>query len=188
LRTLRLKSVVALIPEDYPKAMVDFYASVGTRLLTHGLDGNKWPSKEIKLEDFSRCLADIMDPQNRPLLIHCNKGKHRTGSVIGCLRKLNSWALSAIFAEYLAFSSPKSRFEDQIFIEQFDIGVFRRFVESERARKVIAADGHGQADVAGGLSSSSSSSSSSAAAAAAVDDDPSKTETLVVVSMDKGTT
>ena len=72
-----------------------------------------------------------MDPKNQPLLIHCNevrsrkyllscfllafisteltshsshrlqKGKHRTGCLIGCLRRVRGWALSSIFDEYL---------------------------------------------------------------------------------------
>ena len=60
LKTLGLRSVVALIPEDYPVHMVEFY-------------------KEIDEIDFKVVLRDVLDPANRPLLIHCNKGKHRTG-------------------------------------------------------------------------------------------------------------
>lgn len=58
------------------------------------------------------------------MLIHCNKGKHRTGSVIGCLRKLRGWSLSSIVAEYHMFAQPKSRLEDQRFIEAFDVELF----------------------------------------------------------------
>ena len=47
LRSLRLRAVVALIPEDYPVHMTDFYEQYGVKLISHGLDGNKWPFKEI---------------------------------------------------------------------------------------------------------------------------------------------
>lgn len=47
LRSLRLRAVVALIPEDYPVHMTDFYDQCGVKLISHGLDGNKWPFKEI---------------------------------------------------------------------------------------------------------------------------------------------
>jgi Tyrosine phosphatase family len=47
LRSLRLRAVVALIPEDYPVHMTDFYEQCGVKLISHGLDGNKWPFKEI---------------------------------------------------------------------------------------------------------------------------------------------
>ena len=66
-------------------------------------------------------LREVLDEKNRPLLIHCNKGKHRTGSVVGCLRKLRGWSLTSIFTEYILFASPKFRWEDQIFIEAFDV-------------------------------------------------------------------
>jgi Tyrosine phosphatase family len=46
--------------------------------------------------DLKKVLRDILDPSNHPLLIHCNKGKHRTGSVVGCLRKIRDWSLSSI--------------------------------------------------------------------------------------------
>ena len=49
-------------------------------------------------------------------------GKHRTGCLIGCFRKIQQWSLTAIFDEYRRFAEPKPRFLDQQFIELFDIG------------------------------------------------------------------
>ena len=54
--------------------------------------------------DLKKVLRDILDPSNHPLLIHCNKGKHRTGSVVGCLRKIRDWSLSSI----VSFSCSRS--------------------------------------------------------------------------------
>ena len=75
------------------------------------------------------------------MLVHCNKGKasnkprcckrdmvilsviilqHRTGCLIGCLRKLQNWSHTSIFDEYRRFSHPKSRSMDQQFIELYD--------------------------------------------------------------------
>jgi len=119
LKQLNLKSVVSLVPEDYPAAMLDLYNANGIKLIPIGLDGNKWPFKEINHESLQLVLDKIMDPANRPLLIHCNKGKHRTGSVVGSLRRIRGWALSAVFTEYLLFASPKTRLEDQQLIESF---------------------------------------------------------------------
>lgn len=119
--SLHLKSVVPLVPEDYPEAMSSFYEKNGVSLCSHGLDGNKWPFKSIDLQDFRQVINFILDPANRPLLVHCNKGKHRTGCVIACLRKVRNWSLSSIFAEYLMFADPKSRMEDQRFIEAFEL-------------------------------------------------------------------
>ncbi len=120
LKRLQLKTVVSLVPEDYPVAMAEFYESSGIRLYSCGLEGNKWPFKGIDTVALREVLTTILDPANRPLLIHCNKGKHRTGSVVGCLRKIRGWALSTIFTEYLMYAAPKTRLEDQQLIESFE--------------------------------------------------------------------
>ena len=126
LRRLRLKTVIALVPEEVSDTMTRFYASQGTRLIKHGTDGNKWPFKEIGEAEFVAALRDVLNPANQPTLIHCNKGKHRTGSLVGVLRKVRGWALSSIFAEYLTFALTKARLEDQRFIENFDDLAFER--------------------------------------------------------------
>ncbi|KAI7854895.1 tyrosine phosphatase family-domain-containing protein [Circinella umbellata] len=71
-------------------------------------------------DKISAALAAILDKRNHPMLIHCNKGKHRTGCLIGCLRKLQNWSHTSIFDEYRRFSHPKSRSMDQQFIELYD--------------------------------------------------------------------
>jgi tyrosine-protein phosphatase SIW14 len=120
LRNLGLRTVVSLVLEDYPAALVEFYEKSGISLVRHGLEGNKGPFKGIDTSDFANCLIFILNPANHPLLLHCNKGKHRTGSIVACIRRLRGWALSAALHEYLLFSAPKSRLEDQRFIELFD--------------------------------------------------------------------
>ena len=127
LSSLNLKSVVALIPEDYPAHMVEFYKKNDIKLIKFGLDGNKWPFKQIDEFDFRSVLREIMNPLNRPLLIHCNKGKHRTGTVVGCIRKIREWSFSSIVGEYLMFAAPKTRLEDQRYIESFDVEDFNQY-------------------------------------------------------------
>lgn len=126
LRKLGLKSVISLVPEEYPAKMLEFYNQNGIVLRSHGLDGNKWPFKGIDPDSLQLTMEDVMNENCRPLIIHCNKGKHRTGTVVGCLRKIRGWSLTAIFQEYLFFASPKTRLEDQRMIESFQFEV-RRF-------------------------------------------------------------
>lgn len=45
--------------------------------------------------------------------------QHRTGCLVGVLRRLQTWSLTAIFEEYRRFSHPKSRQMDLQFIEAF---------------------------------------------------------------------
>ena len=124
---LGIKTIIPLVPEEYPVAMADFCARNNIKLVDIcGTDGNKWPFKEIDEEVLKRALFYVMhtnDKQGyeyRPCLIHCNKGKHRTGSLAGCIRKLRNWSMSSIVTEYLSFANPKARLEDQRFIDTFD--------------------------------------------------------------------
>lgn len=92
-------------------------------------------------ERIVSALSVIFDVRNHPILIHCNKGKvrpflqrvrvwasadgpcpaqHRTGCLVGCLRKAQQWSHAAIFDEYRRYSAPKSRSIDQQYIEAFD--------------------------------------------------------------------
>ncbi len=66
-------------------------------------------------------LKIVMDSQKHPLLVHCNRGKHRTGCVIGCVRKIQRWSYASIFDEYRRFAYPKARALDQQLIELYDI-------------------------------------------------------------------
>ncbi|KAL5569447.1 hypothetical protein UlMin_026022 [Ulmus minor] len=59
--------------------------------------------------------------ESRPVLIHCKRGKHRTGCVVGCFRKLQRWHLSSVFDEYQRFAVAKARVSDQRFMELFDV-------------------------------------------------------------------
>lgn len=47
--------------------------------------------------------------------------QHRTGCVVGCLRKLQRWCLSSVFDEYQRFAAAKARVSDQRFMEMFDV-------------------------------------------------------------------
>ncbi|XP_050288398.1 probable tyrosine-protein phosphatase DSP4 isoform X2 [Quercus robur] len=52
--------------------------------------------------------------------------KHRTGCLVGCLRRLQRWCLSSVFDEYQRFAAAKARVSDQRFIELFDLSSLRQ--------------------------------------------------------------
>ncbi|URE42934.1 Tyrosine phosphatase family [Musa troglodytarum] len=64
---------------------------------------------------------------NRIRLFHFGMecSKHRTGCVVGCLRKLQRWCLSSVFDEYQQFAAAKARVSDQRLIELFDTSSFK---------------------------------------------------------------
>ncbi len=117
LKKLGLKSVVYLCEEPYSKANQAFLEKNGISLFHLGTHGNKEPFQFIPSSTVSSALSVIQDPSNQPILIHCNKGTHRTGCVVASLRKQQRWALTSIFAEYRRFAGSRVRVLDQQFIE-----------------------------------------------------------------------
>ncbi|CEP17407.1 hypothetical protein [Parasitella parasitica] len=120
LEKLKLKSVLTLILEEYPEQNMKFLEERNIQFLQFGIAGNKEPFVQIPEDKISAALAALLDKRNHPILIHCNKGKHRTGCLVGCLRKIQNWSHTSIFDEYRRFSHPKSRSMDQQFIELYD--------------------------------------------------------------------
>ncbi|KAG0470629.1 hypothetical protein HPP92_016685 [Vanilla planifolia] len=122
IQTLQLRSVVYLCPEPYPEANMEFLDSNGIKFFQFGIEGHKEPFVNIPEETVHEALKVVLDTRNHPLLIHCKRGKHRTGCVVGCLRKLQKWCLSSVFDEYQLFAAAKARVSDKRFLERFDVG------------------------------------------------------------------
>ena len=78
---------------------------------------------EMDQSIVANVLQIILDTRNHPILVHCNKGKHRVGTVFGCLRKLQRWGLASIFDEYRRISGAKNRHADLEYIEVFSAPV-----------------------------------------------------------------
>jgi len=106
--------------EEYPSANLEFCRLNNIKLIQIGVEGNKEPFKVIPNQEIRKAIKELLDVSNHPILIHCNKGKHRTGCLVGCLRKVQGWGLSSIFDEYIRFAQPKARIVDQRCIELFD--------------------------------------------------------------------
>jgi len=129
LKKLGLKSILTLILEEYPEQNMKFLEANNIKFFQFEIAGNKGPFVQIPEDKICAALAVILDRRNHPILIHCNKGKHRTGCLIGCLRKLQRWTHTSIFDEYRRFSHPKSRSMDQQFIELFDVSQVWKLVD-----------------------------------------------------------
>jgi tyrosine-protein phosphatase OCA1 len=108
LERLQLKTVLFIAPEDPNKRFLDFVDDQEITLHHLGSNSsNSWDpiSEEVVLE----CLELVLDPRNYPIMVMCNLGRHRTGTVIGCLRKLQRWNLSSILEEYRRYAGAKVR-------------------------------------------------------------------------------
>ncbi|XP_057460690.1 tyrosine-protein phosphatase DSP1-like [Actinidia eriantha] len=121
LQTLGLRSIICLCPEPYPEANAQFVDSNGIQLFQFGIESYKEPFVNIPEDTIREALKVVLDVKNHPILIHCKRGKHRTGCLVGCLRKLQRWCLSSAFDEYQRFAAAKARVSDQRFMELFDV-------------------------------------------------------------------
>lgn len=126
LRSLQLRSIVYLCTEPYPEENLSFLRLQNIRLFQFGIEGKTEPFVPIPRETITEALKVLIDVRNHPVLIHCKRGKHRTGSLVGCLRKLQGWCLSSVFEEYQLFAGAKSRVTDMRFIETFDVTQLRQ--------------------------------------------------------------
>lgn len=117
--------MLTLVPESMPDNVLEFYEKNGITLYQFGVPGNKEPFVDIPEDKIALALATLLDRKTHPILVHCNKGKHRTGCLIGCLRKIQHWSHISICEEYRRFAHPKARALDQQFIELFDVSRVR---------------------------------------------------------------
>ncbi|MCJ1311723.1 hypothetical protein MMC25_005396 [Agyrium rufum] len=120
LRTLGLRTILTLVPETYPMENIRFLKENGIRHFQIAIPAHKEPSDRIPIQNISKALELMLDCTNHPILVHCNKGKHRTGCIVACYRKLHDLALPKIIEEYRAFATTKSRALDEKFIQEFD--------------------------------------------------------------------
>ncbi|KAL1560060.1 Tyrosine-protein phosphatase dsp1 [Salvia divinorum] len=132
LKTLGLRSIIYLCLEPYPEDNIQFLNANGIRLFQFGLEGSKELSVNIPEDVIVCALRVLLDERNHPLLIHCKRGKHRTGCLVGCLRKWQNWCLASIFDEYHRFAADKARVTDQRFIELFDISRINKLASLPR--------------------------------------------------------
>ncbi|KAI1506740.1 hypothetical protein F5X99DRAFT_14808 [Biscogniauxia marginata] len=114
---LKLKTIVTLVNKGLPDGYQKF---VDSNHITHKIfDMSGTKKADIPIELMRSIMAVVGDRQNYPLLIHCNQGKHRTGCVVGVLRKAHEWDTDSIIQEYSKFAAPKVRETDVKYLAGF---------------------------------------------------------------------
>ncbi|KAJ3285569.1 tyrosine-protein phosphatase required for protection against superoxide stress (By similarity) [Borealophlyctis nickersoniae] len=125
LEKLGLRTVIYLAPEEPTQRFLNFIDDQEIKLHHLGIITPQTAWDPISEEVVLEALELILDPRNYPLMIMCNLGRHRTGTVVGCLRKLQRWNLTSIFEEYRRYAGPKVRVLNEQFIELFDTDLVR---------------------------------------------------------------
>ncbi|KAI1330770.1 hypothetical protein F5Y16DRAFT_342934 [Xylariaceae sp. FL0255] len=119
IQRLRLKTIVTLVNKEFPDGYQDF---IYTNRITHKVFDMAGTKKEAISEETMRAIfAVVSNPKNYPLLIHCNQGKHRTGCVVGVIRKHGRWSTERIIEEYIQFAEPKVRETDVAYLTAFQL-------------------------------------------------------------------
>ncbi|KIL86545.1 hypothetical protein FAVG1_10375 [Fusarium avenaceum] len=120
IKGLGLKTIVTLVKkEDLDHDLETFVSREGIRQVVFNMKGTK--KEAIPLSTMKAILSIVLDKSNYPLLIHCNHGKHRTGCVVGIVRKVAGWDAESVVAEYKSYAEPKAREVDVTYLDDFQI-------------------------------------------------------------------
>ncbi|OTB04110.1 hypothetical protein M426DRAFT_30241, partial [Hypoxylon sp. CI-4A] len=117
MQSLNLKTIVTLVGKELPDGFQQFISANRIKHEIFDMAGTK--KADIPIKTMQSILAVISNPKNYPLLLHCNQGKHRTGCVVGVLRKTIEWDTASIISEYTKFAEPKVRETDVKYITNF---------------------------------------------------------------------
>lgn len=127
LEQLHLKTILWLASEEPTEDFLDHCQSQNINIEFVGLINdysytniNPWDSLDERT--IKKALELICNQDNYPLLVCCGMGRHRTGAVIGCLRRLQGWNLASVSEEYRRFTGARGgRILVELLIESFDI-------------------------------------------------------------------
>ncbi|KAI8143532.1 protein-tyrosine phosphatase [Fennellomyces sp. T-0311] len=125
IKQINFKTVVMLSPEMPNRVTSNLMEECGMKLVHLGMATWKptQPStwRPVSEELIKEGLELILNSDTHPVLIMCTSGIHETGTLVGCLRKLEGWNFSSIITEYRAYAGTKARYVNEQFIELFDL-------------------------------------------------------------------
>lgn len=127
LEELNLKTILWLASEEPAEDFLDYCSGSNINIEFVGMINdynysniNPWDSLDERT--IKNALETISNKENYPLLVCCGMGRHRTGAVIGCLRRLQGWNLASVSEEYRRFAGVRGgRILVELLIESFDV-------------------------------------------------------------------
>lgn len=124
---LGLRTIVYLAPDTPSLSFLNFmeeqeirFVHLGRHAGSNSTPGGSGAWQLISEAIVLDALQLVLDDSNYPVHIMCHLGRHRTGTVVGCLRKVQRWNLASIFSEYRRHAGNKARHLNDQFIELFD--------------------------------------------------------------------
>ncbi|KAK6006436.1 hypothetical protein QM012_006846 [Aureobasidium pullulans] len=131
IKSLNIRTILTLVPEPLSEEYITFMEQNHIRHYQVHIPANKDGKINITPETMATALAVVLNRNNHPLLIHCNRGKHRTGCVTACFRKTQHVQNDPAIAEYRDYSYPKCREDDMRFIRSFDPSIVLPIAQSQ---------------------------------------------------------
>ncbi|KAK6531185.1 tyrosine-protein phosphatase required for protection against superoxide stress (By similarity) [Arthrobotrys megalospora] len=121
---LNLDTVIWMASEDPSPEFLSFLGTNGIKFLNFGIGEITAPWDSEVETNVIAALQAMAEASNGRILVTCTMGRHRTGTVIGCLRRLQNWSITSTFAEYRRFTGGnRYRVIDELHnIEQFNRG------------------------------------------------------------------
>jgi tyrosine-protein phosphatase OCA1 len=128
LQDLNLKTIIWLASEEPQEEFLDYCSMNSINIEFVGMINDDYSYQNVNPWDslnettIKKALELICDRNNYPMLVCCGMGRHRTGTVIGCLRRLQGWNLASVSEEYRRFTGARGgRILVELLIEGFDI-------------------------------------------------------------------
>lgn len=122
---LKLKTILFLSMEAASRSLRNFVKQHNICLIHIGFTTWKpdktW--KSVSVELVKEGLETILNTERHPLLVMCTSGLQETGTLVGCLRRMQCWHLSSVLDEYHRYAGSRSRYSNEQFIELFDADV-----------------------------------------------------------------
>lgn len=130
LESLHIRTIISLRQEEYSEEDLHYFTKHHINYYHIAMPGSKHRKNDCISSSSNPDISDVDDlvrktlqlllnKENWPVLLHCSRGKHRTGIVIGCLRALMNWPVGNRLQEYISFSHPKEREVDEEYIQNF---------------------------------------------------------------------
>ncbi|KAK4971216.1 tyrosine-protein phosphatase siw14 [Elasticomyces elasticus] len=120
LRSIGIKTILTLVKEPLPDNYSRFILSNNIKHIQIHIPANKDGVINITSETMALALGVVLNRANQPLLVHCNRGKHRTGCLVACFRKVQRISLPVALSEYHDYANPKARPLDMEFVTSFN--------------------------------------------------------------------
>ncbi|KAJ5438863.1 uncharacterized protein N7458_009861 [Penicillium daleae] len=114
--------VAGIYRSSYPDVMhLSVFKVIGIKTIVLHIPvvPNKEGSTKTSDQTVNVVMNVLMEKKNHPVIVHCNQGKHRTGTMIACFRKVQAWDHQSIVNEYRSLAGKKARALDEEFIQTY---------------------------------------------------------------------